>query len=153
MINANLPIQSGKQSFYWTISDIIVMTKRNLLRYIRLPQLLVFSTIQPVAAGVPRAVLVATPAGVAATRAPAATVPRAVFAETPVAVIEPLPAAEALPRAALAVTPATPALAAPAAELVPRAVLAETPGGVAVPSVPPPATTSNHKRSFAGRST
>ncbi|MDP3794846.1 MAG: ABC transporter permease [bacterium] len=31
-----------------TISDIIVMTKRNLLRYRRLPQLVAFSTIQPV---------------------------------------------------------------------------------------------------------
>lgn len=31
-----------------TLSDIIVMTKRNLLRYRRIPQLLVFSTIQPV---------------------------------------------------------------------------------------------------------
>lgn len=32
----------------WVISDTIVMTKRNLMKYIRLPQLLVFSTIQPV---------------------------------------------------------------------------------------------------------
>ncbi len=32
----------------WLVSDILVMTKRNLLRYVRLPQLLVFSTIQPV---------------------------------------------------------------------------------------------------------
>lgn len=31
-----------------TISDISVMTQRNLIRYRRLPQLLVFSTIQPV---------------------------------------------------------------------------------------------------------
>lgn len=31
-----------------TIADIIVMTKRNLRRYIRLPQLLIFSTVQPV---------------------------------------------------------------------------------------------------------
>lgn len=30
------------------ISDILAITQRNLLRYIRLPQLLVFSTIQPV---------------------------------------------------------------------------------------------------------
>ena len=30
------------------ISDILVMTQRNLLRYIRLPQLIIFSTIQPV---------------------------------------------------------------------------------------------------------
>jgi len=32
----------------WTISDTMVMARRNLLRYVRLPQLLVFSTIQPV---------------------------------------------------------------------------------------------------------
>ena len=31
-----------------TLSDIIVMTKRNLAKYTRVPQLLVFSTIQPV---------------------------------------------------------------------------------------------------------
>ena len=36
------------QSIFWTISDILAMTQRNLLRYVRLPQLLVFSTIQPV---------------------------------------------------------------------------------------------------------
>src|SRR3989344_5323168 len=35
-------------SIFWTASDIWVMTKRNLLKYTRLPQLLVFSTIQPV---------------------------------------------------------------------------------------------------------
>lgn len=38
----------AKQGFWWTLSDISAMTKRNLLRYIRLPQLLIFSTIQPV---------------------------------------------------------------------------------------------------------
>ncbi len=38
----------AKQGFFWTISDILAMTKRNMLHYIRLPQLLVFSTIQPV---------------------------------------------------------------------------------------------------------
>lgn len=35
-------------SIFWTLSDVGVMIKRNLLRYVRLPQLLVFSTIQPV---------------------------------------------------------------------------------------------------------
>lgn len=34
--------------FFYTFLDIVVMTKRNLLRYRRLPQLIVFSTIQPV---------------------------------------------------------------------------------------------------------
>lgn len=38
----------AKQSFYWTLSDIYAMTRRNMLRYLRLPQLLIFSTIQPV---------------------------------------------------------------------------------------------------------
>jgi ABC-2 type transport system permease protein/oleandomycin transport system permease protein len=40
--------ESVLQELQWTISDIWVMTHRNLLRYLRLPQLLVFSTIQPV---------------------------------------------------------------------------------------------------------
>lgn len=48
MTKNNLQTQSFGASLYWTISDIVAMTKRNLLRYIRLPQLLVFSTIQPV---------------------------------------------------------------------------------------------------------
>ncbi len=32
----------------WLISDILAITKRNLLKYVRLPTLLIFSTIQPV---------------------------------------------------------------------------------------------------------
>lgn len=32
----------------WTIPDTMVMAWRNLLRYLRLPQLLIFSTVQPV---------------------------------------------------------------------------------------------------------
>jgi ABC-2 type transport system permease protein/oleandomycin transport system permease protein len=32
----------------WVVSDAVQMTKRNLLRYLRLPNLLVFSTVQPV---------------------------------------------------------------------------------------------------------
>jgi ABC-2 type transport system permease protein/oleandomycin transport system permease protein len=32
----------------WTFSDAWVMTRRNLFRYVRLPQLLIFSTFQPV---------------------------------------------------------------------------------------------------------
>jgi len=31
-----------------TVSDILAVTRRNLLRYVRVPSLLVFSTIQPV---------------------------------------------------------------------------------------------------------
>ncbi len=38
----------AKQGVFWILSDIMAMTKRNLVRYIRLPQLLIFSTIQPV---------------------------------------------------------------------------------------------------------
>lgn len=38
----------AKQGIFWTISDILAMTKRNMLHYVRLPQLLIFSTIQPV---------------------------------------------------------------------------------------------------------
>jgi ABC-2 type transport system permease protein/oleandomycin transport system permease protein len=36
------------QRIRWAIHDGLVLTKRNLLRYIRIPTLLVFSTIQPV---------------------------------------------------------------------------------------------------------
>ena len=32
----------------WIVSDALVMTKRNLLKYVRVPSLLVFSTIQPI---------------------------------------------------------------------------------------------------------
>lgn len=36
------------EKIQWLISDIYAMTWRGLLRYVRLPQLLVFSTIQPI---------------------------------------------------------------------------------------------------------
>jgi ABC-2 type transport system permease protein/oleandomycin transport system permease protein len=39
---------SALQNVRWTLSDVVVMTQRYLMKYIRLPQLLVFSTIQPV---------------------------------------------------------------------------------------------------------
>ncbi len=32
----------------WIVNDTIVMTRRNVLRYVRLPQLVFFSTVQPV---------------------------------------------------------------------------------------------------------
>lgn len=35
-------------SIRWAIADTAVVTKRNLLRYVRIPQLLVFSTVQPI---------------------------------------------------------------------------------------------------------
>ena len=34
--------------FIWTITDTLVIAWRNILRFVRLPQLLIFSTIQPV---------------------------------------------------------------------------------------------------------
>jgi ABC transporter DrrB family efflux protein len=42
------PIIKGRTPPAWVVSDALVMTKRNLLRYLRLPSLLVFSTVQPV---------------------------------------------------------------------------------------------------------
>ena len=36
------------QQFLWNFTDTFVVARRNLLRYLRLPQLLVFSTIQPI---------------------------------------------------------------------------------------------------------
>jgi len=42
-------VQSNiRTSIIWSVTDTIVITRRNLLRYVRLPQLLIFSTIQPV---------------------------------------------------------------------------------------------------------
>ena len=37
-----------KNNMYWLVADLLTMMERNLVRYVRLPQLLVFSTIQPV---------------------------------------------------------------------------------------------------------
>jgi len=42
------PVLRGRMPAAWVVSDAAQMTKRNLLRYIRLPNLVVFSTIQPV---------------------------------------------------------------------------------------------------------
>jgi ABC-2 type transport system permease protein/oleandomycin transport system permease protein len=38
----------GLRSLSWAVRDTLVMTKRNLIRYVRVPQLLVFSTVQPI---------------------------------------------------------------------------------------------------------
>ena len=38
----------SRKKWSWIISDSLVMVERNLLKYLRLPQLLIFSTIQPV---------------------------------------------------------------------------------------------------------
>lgn len=35
-------------NFFTTLQDILVITRRNLLRYLRIPQLVIFSSIQPV---------------------------------------------------------------------------------------------------------
>jgi len=39
---------TGGASLRWTLTDALTVTKRNLTTYTRLPQLIVFSTIQPV---------------------------------------------------------------------------------------------------------
>ena len=41
-------VTSARRRVAWTVSDTLVMAQRNLLRYLRLPNLLVFSTVQPV---------------------------------------------------------------------------------------------------------
>src|SRR5205807_570608 len=45
---AAAPVITGRMPPAWVLSDALAMTKRNLLRYLRLPNLLVFSTVQPV---------------------------------------------------------------------------------------------------------
>src|SRR5207302_9993551 len=45
---AAAPVITGRMPPAWVVSDALVMTKRNLLRYLRLPNLLVLSTVQPV---------------------------------------------------------------------------------------------------------
>jgi ABC transporter DrrB family efflux protein len=41
-------VSSTPASLSWAVNDALAMTRRNLLRYVRVPNLLVFSTIQPV---------------------------------------------------------------------------------------------------------
>jgi len=43
-----VPEARGRAPVSWVLSDAAAMTRRHLLRYLRLPNLLVFSTIQPV---------------------------------------------------------------------------------------------------------
>ncbi len=46
---ASIPVAlKPSQRFVWTIQDAVTMTRRNLIHIFRVPQLLVFSTIQPV---------------------------------------------------------------------------------------------------------
>jgi ABC-2 type transport system permease protein/oleandomycin transport system permease protein len=42
------PTRPQRAALYWTFADAAAITRRNLLQYVRIPQLLVFSTIQPV---------------------------------------------------------------------------------------------------------
>ena len=53
MAQADQALQTGggpsaTQRLMWNVTDTIVMTRRNLIRYRRLPQLIVFSSIQPI---------------------------------------------------------------------------------------------------------
>jgi len=41
-------VSSTPASLSWAVTDALAMTRRNLFRYVRVPNLLVFSTIQPV---------------------------------------------------------------------------------------------------------
>ena len=38
----------GGTKLGWLISDVLTLVERNLLKYVRLPQLMIFSSIQPV---------------------------------------------------------------------------------------------------------
>ena len=42
------PAPTGAAALRWAVTDALTVTRRNLVTYTRLPQLLVFSTIQPV---------------------------------------------------------------------------------------------------------
>ena len=42
------PAVARPRSIRWTVSDSLVMTQRNLLHYLRVPTLIVFSTISPI---------------------------------------------------------------------------------------------------------
>jgi ABC transporter DrrB family efflux protein len=48
MALAELTKYPHRSRLYWMAADAITITKRNLLNYVRIPQSLVFSTIQPV---------------------------------------------------------------------------------------------------------
>ena len=41
-------VRLPRRRLAWAVSDAAAMTKRNLYRYVRVPTLLLFSTIQPV---------------------------------------------------------------------------------------------------------
>ncbi len=42
------PVTAAPRSLRWALSDTLVMTQRNLLHYVRVPTLIVFSTISPI---------------------------------------------------------------------------------------------------------
>ncbi len=48
MALAELTTYPHRSRLYWMAADALTITKRNLLNYVRIPQSLVFSTIQPV---------------------------------------------------------------------------------------------------------
>ncbi|WP_298334131.1 ABC transporter permease [Ferrimicrobium sp.] len=48
MALAELTTSPHRSRLYWMVADALTITKRNLLNYVRIPQSLVFSTIQPV---------------------------------------------------------------------------------------------------------
>ncbi|WP_298209834.1 ABC transporter permease [Ferrimicrobium sp.] len=48
MALAELTANPHRSRLYWMTADALTITKRNLLNYVRIPQSLVFSTIQPV---------------------------------------------------------------------------------------------------------
>jgi ABC-2 type transport system permease protein len=45
---ADRALPLSRRRLWWTVSDAAVVTRRNLYRYIRVPPLLLFSTIQPI---------------------------------------------------------------------------------------------------------
>jgi ABC-2 type transport system permease protein/oleandomycin transport system permease protein len=47
-MSATTTADERHMALYWTVADAAAVTRRNLLRYVRVPTLLLFSTIQPV---------------------------------------------------------------------------------------------------------
>jgi ABC-2 type transport system permease protein/oleandomycin transport system permease protein len=38
----------ARSSLYWAVADALVLTRRSLLRYVRVPSLIIFTTVQPI---------------------------------------------------------------------------------------------------------
>ncbi|MBI4259276.1 MAG: ABC transporter permease [Actinobacteria bacterium] len=45
---ATATVSTRREGLRWVVADAMALTRRNLIRYVRIPTLLVFSTIQPV---------------------------------------------------------------------------------------------------------